>query len=73
MFITVTHFTTNKESACRTGFLNLWATEKFLTGHGLLLLKLSTFSEINLENNALVAMKTNSRSRLDVEEDLICA
>ena len=42
-------------------------------GHGLVLLKLRTFSKINLENNALVAMKTKSRSRLNMEDDLICA
>jgi len=44
-----------------------------LTGHGLVLLNLSAFSEIYLENSALVAMNTKSRSKLDVEQDLICA
>jgi len=29
-------------------FLNLWATEEFLTGHGLLLLNLSTLCKLNL-------------------------
>jgi len=43
-------------------------------GHGLILLNLSMFSEINLENSALVAMKTKSRSRLiNVEDELTCA
>jgi len=43
-------------------------------GHGLTLLNLSTFSEINLENSALIAMQTKSRSRLiNVEDDLTCA
>jgi len=31
------------------GFLNLWATEEFLTGHGLVLLKLSAFYKLNLQ------------------------
>jgi len=48
----------------KAGFLNLWATEEFLTGHSFVLLKLSTFCKVNFENRALVAMKTKSRSRL---------
>jgi len=32
----------------KAGFLNLWAKEEFLTGHDLVLLKLSTFCKINL-------------------------
>ena len=42
------------ESACACilyiRFLNLLATEEFLTGHGFVLLKLSTFCKLNLEN-----------------------
>jgi len=37
-----------------------------LTGHDPVLLKMNMFSEITLENSALVAMKTKSGSRLDL-------
>jgi len=104
----------------RAGFLNLWATEEILTGHGLVVSKLSTFCKLNLTIKnvgsswatnvilrcisslcvrnycdvwptwlcticsywrhfarqtqvAFVDMKTKSRSRLYVEEDVIFA
>jgi len=40
-----------------SGFLNLWATEEFLTGYGLVLLKLSTFCKINFLMKLMVALE----------------
>jgi len=41
--------TLDKTTWLTAGFLNLWATEQFLTGHGLVLLKMSAFYKLNLQ------------------------
>jgi len=38
----------SRQSSSDTGFLNLWATEEFLTGRDLVLLELSAFCKVNL-------------------------
>jgi len=42
-----------------SGFLNLWAMEEFLTGHGLVLLKLSTFYKVTLEDRGSCCHEQN--------------
>jgi len=54
----------NGSNASSSGFLNQWATEEFLTRHGLVFLQLSTFRKMTFENRGSCCHENNLEAGL---------